>query len=123
MLRRAVTADCVYTVQALGEFYAAVIRKKLISIEQARETVETIASVFLVVAADRECLTDALHAIESDRLPFWGAMFWATARKAGCSLILTEDFQDGRRLGGVTFVNPFAAHNRVPLDVALPPVE
>ncbi len=40
--------------------------------------------------------------------PFWDAMIWATAKRAGCRLLLSEDGQDGRTLGGVTIVNPFA---------------
>lgn len=35
-------------------------------------------------------------------------MLWATARRAGCRLLLSEDLQDGRFLGGVLFRNPFA---------------
>ena len=31
----------------------------------------------------------------------------ATARDAGVSVVLSEDFQDGREIDGVRFVNPF----------------
>ncbi len=34
-------------------------------------------------------------------------MLWAVARAAGCRYLLSEDFQSGRTLGVVTFVNPF----------------
>ena len=57
------------------------------------------------------------------RLAFWDAMLWATPSVSGCSLLLTEDGHDGRKLDGVTFVNPFAAHNRTLIDRALPPLE
>ena len=36
-------------------------------------------------------------------------MIWATARQAGCSTVLSEEMQDGQRLGGVEFVDPFSA--------------
>jgi predicted nucleic acid-binding protein len=52
-------------------------------------------------------LEEALITQQQHGLQFWDAMLWATARRAGCSLIATEDFQDGRTLGGVTFRNPF----------------
>jgi predicted nucleic acid-binding protein len=48
-------------------------------------------------------------------------MLWATARRAGCRLIVTEDFQDGRELGGVRFVNPFGDALPAPLEAALRP--
>ena len=49
-------------------------------------------------------------------------MLWATARDAGCGLVISEDFQDGRTLGGVTFVNPFLERNDTLLRVALAPI-
>jgi predicted nucleic acid-binding protein len=49
-------------------------------------------------------------------------MFWATVQQAGCQLLVSEDFQDGRRLGQVTFLNPFAPTNQALLDRALPPL-
>ncbi len=50
-----------------------------------------------------------MDAVEEHRLSFWDAMLWATARQAGSSAIVSEDMQDGRRLSGVEFINPFAA--------------
>ena len=50
-------------------------------------------------------------------------MLWATAERAGCRLILTEDGHDGRDLEGVRFVNPFNPDNRDLIDLALPPLE
>jgi len=41
-------------------------------------------------------------------LPFWDALLWATAKAAGVSVVLSEDFQDGRELEGVQFRNPFS---------------
>ena len=35
-------------------------------------------------------------------------MIWATARRMGCSAVISEDMPDGRRLGGVEFINPFS---------------
>ena len=53
-------------------------------------------------------------------LSFWDAMLWATAKRAGCRMLFSEDLQDGRRLDGVLFVNPFAPANRKLVDLALP---
>jgi predicted nucleic acid-binding protein len=46
---------------------------------------------------------------------------WATVQQAGCELLLTEDFQDGSKLGWVTFVNPIAPANQALLERELPP--
>ena len=48
-------------------------------------------------------------------------MLWAAARQSGCSAILTEDMQHGRRLGGAAFLNPFAADAATRLAPLLDP--
>ena len=39
---------------------------------------------------------------------FHDALILASALDAGCDTLLTEDFQTGRRVDGLTIVNPFA---------------
>ncbi|MDB5395030.1 MAG: hypothetical protein JWM91_2536 [Rhodospirillales bacterium] len=46
-------------------------------------------------------------------------MILATAKRAGWRLLISEDGQSGRSLGGVTIVNPFAAEPSPPLAEAL----
>ena len=70
--------------------------------------------------ADESDLAVAVIAVEQHGLSFWDAMLWATARRAGCRVLLSEDFQDGRDLGGILFVNPLEPANRKLLDLALP---
>ena len=62
-----------------------------------------------VISADETALIDAVDAVHEHGLSFRHAMIWATARQAGCSTVLSEDMQDGQRLGGVEFVDPFSA--------------
>jgi predicted nucleic acid-binding protein len=45
----------------------------------------------------------------------------ATAERVGLSYLLTEDLQDGRRLGNLTIVNPFRPENSRLIDRILPP--
>jgi len=76
-------------------------------------------TAFPVCTADEDDLDRAMRAVDDHRLSLWDAMLWATARRAGCRLVLSEDFQDGRDLGGVLFVNPFDHANRRLIDLAL----
>ena len=61
-----------------------------------------------------------MEAVARHRLSFWDAMLWATAKAAGCRLILSEDGADGRDLEGVVQVNPFEPSNDRVVDLALP---
>jgi predicted nucleic acid-binding protein len=42
-------------------------------------------------------------------MSYWDALVWATARLNQISVVLSEDFQEGRILEGVRFMNPFGA--------------
>jgi predicted nucleic acid-binding protein len=105
---RAANVDCILTVQALAEFYRVVTGKFSIPPRDAARVVNGWRDVFPLCAADDAALVDAMDAVETHRLAFWDAMLWATARRAGCRAVLSEDFQDGQELGGVIFINPLA---------------
>lgn len=121
LLGRAARSDCVLTVQALGEFFHATTRKNLLESARASALVRDWLDVFRVAAADGAALVDAMDAVADHRLSFWDAMLWATVRQSGCSAILSEDMQDGRRLSGVEFVNPFSADAAARLGPLLQP--
>lgn len=71
--------------------------------------------------ADERALDRAMGEGTQHRLSFWDALLWATADGAGVRYLLTEDYQDGRTLGEVTFVIPFEPRNQPLLDRELPP--
>lgn len=104
--------DCLLTLQSLAEFFAATTRKNRLTPEAAAGFVGDWLEVFPVVPNASADLPDAIRAVESQRISFWDAMLWAAVRRAGCSILLTEDFQDGRELRGVRFINPFLEANQ-----------
>ena len=120
LVSRAAGADCVLTVQSLAEFYYVITRKAAIAVADASPFVSHWAGIFEVATADARALERAIEAVRDHSLGFWDALLWSTARQAGCRLLLSEDFQDGRNLGGVRFVNPFNPDNAAILDAALP---
>jgi predicted nucleic acid-binding protein len=107
--------------QTLAEFANVAIRKAGIPIEDIRRTIDAWRAVLPVQAADQEDLTAALEAVKVHRLPFWDAMLWASAQRAGVRCLLTEDLQDGFILQSVRIVNPFKQANDRLIDEVLPP--
>ena len=95
-------------------------RKLETSPDDARSFLAGLRAVLPVYAADRAGLRQGNGGAQRHGLSFWDAMLWATADRVGVRYLLTEDFQDGRVLGGVTFVNPFAAGNEALLAEILP---
>ena len=93
--------------QSLGELYNAVRKKRPSDLAAAHRWIQRSLVLFEITAALPEDLPEAIDAHQHHDIPFWDAMLWATARRAGCTLFLTEDLQDGRSLEGITFRNPF----------------
>ena len=108
------------TLQALGEFSNVAMRRYKLPGSQTRALVDSWRAALPVHPAAESDLADALDAASRHRLQFWDAMLWATARRMGVRCLLTEDMQDGRELGGVTFVNPFDPANDALIDRILP---
>jgi predicted nucleic acid-binding protein len=119
LMGKAARCDCVLTVQALAEFFHAATRKNMLEPDLASAFVRDWLDVFRVTSADEASLVDAMDAVGEHRLSFWDAMLWATARQTGCSAILTEDMQDGRRLSGIEFINPFGTDAAARLSALL----
>ncbi|MCU0936385.1 MAG: PIN domain-containing protein [Gammaproteobacteria bacterium] len=109
LVDRAVEVDCVLTLQALGEFFHAVTRKGRMPAADAADQVRDWQSLFPVVAARTEDLDRAVTAVLRHGLSFWDAMLWATAKAAGVTVLLSEDFQHDRVLEGIRFRDPFVA--------------
>jgi predicted nucleic acid-binding protein len=96
----------VVSLQVLQEYFAAATRKLGVEAGIARRKVELFANYHLVVLA----VDDVLAAIDLYRLhqlAFWDALIVRAASQGGCSVLYSEDLQDGRSIDGVTVVNPF----------------
>jgi predicted nucleic acid-binding protein len=105
--------------QTMTEFYSVATRKFRIPSREPLLFLDKLRAVLSVHAADER---DFDRATRGDRhgLSFWDALLWATADRIGVRYLLSEDFQDGRTLGGVTFVDPFRSENEQLLAEILP---
>jgi predicted nucleic acid-binding protein len=52
-------------------------------------------------------LNTALEIKAATRLSYWDAAIVSAARALGCTELLSEDMSHGRKIAGVTIVNPF----------------
>jgi predicted nucleic acid-binding protein len=96
----------VVSLQVLQEYFVNVTRKLHVDPRIARRKVELLAE-FDVAAPE---VSDILAAIDLNRLhafSFWDALVLRSAQQAGCSVLLSEDFQHDRTIDGVQVVNPF----------------
>ena len=110
----------VLILQTLAEFYTIATRKLETSPEEARLFLAGLRTTLPVYAAAEIDLDKAIDGALRQGLSFWDALLWATADRIGVRYLITEDFQDGRVLGGVTFVDPFRGENERLLAEILP---
>lgn len=97
--------------QILGEFMSATTRgrRPILTIDEARAQVTLLAEAMPVLDLTSPIVLEAARGVSEHQLSYYDAQIWATARLNQVSTIFTEDFQEGRRLDGVRFVNPLVS--------------
>jgi predicted nucleic acid-binding protein len=100
----------VLSTQVLGEFFrVSTTRLKFpITPAEALETLESYARSWQVFPVTPQVVLAAARGVAAYQLSYWDAQIWAAARLNGVTLVLSEDFQDGQRIAGLTISNPFA---------------
>jgi predicted nucleic acid-binding protein len=98
------------SVQNLAEFFYTSTRKLKppLSPSQAMEQIDRFQTLWPVFSLTPVIVTEAARGVRDHQLAYYDAQIWATARLNGVPVIFSEDFQTGRTLEGVRFVNPFA---------------
>jgi predicted nucleic acid-binding protein len=92
--------------QSLNEF-SCVAPRRGIPISKVRTKVEMLHDLGQLLPLTDVMTLAAFEVVERHMLSFWDALIWAVAKKADLMVVISEDFQHGRVLDGVTFVVPF----------------
>jgi predicted nucleic acid-binding protein len=100
------SGELVTSAQCLNEFCSVALRRG-VPISEIRTKVEMLRDFGPVLAVTDLMTVAALEVVERHTLSFWDALIWAAAKQADITIVMSEDFQHGRVLEGVTFVDPF----------------
>lgn len=119
LILRALDADAVLTAQAIAEFMNVVRRKDQTLFGAALEQAERWAAIFPIAGTTWTIASKAAEFAGRHRLQLWDCVIWQAARSMGASVLLSEDFQDGLSLEGMTVINPFSARNQQRVDLLL----
>ena len=94
--------------QSLNEFYRVVTeRRRFIARDAARRLISSFVP-FCTAPLDRETTIAAWGVQDEQGFGWWDSLLLASAIRAGCSTFFSEDLQAGRRISGLTILNPFA---------------
>lgn len=93
--------------QTLGELFV-VLRRSGASAAEAREILLEFSEAFGTAATEARTMAAATDLTVDHKLQFWDALIVTAAADAGCSMLLSEDMQDGFVTRGMTISNPLA---------------
>ena len=94
--------------QILAEFMSATTRGRspILTIKEALDQTSRLADALPVLDITRLIVLEAGRGAQRHGLSYYDAQIWATARLNQIPTIFTEDFEHGRRIEGVQFLNP-----------------
>ncbi len=107
LIARLPQEQVVVPTQALGELFNVLVRKAGCSRAEARDALLSWRDAFALAETSPEVMVLAAGLAADHQLGIWDAVIVATASRAGCRLLLSEDMQDGFTWGGVTITGPF----------------
>jgi predicted nucleic acid-binding protein len=94
------------SMQVLLEYFAGATRKLRLSVDFAQERVEEYARFKIVILKPADLLA-AIDLHRQHQFSIWDALIIWAALVSNCDTLYSEDLQDGRRIDGLTIVNPF----------------
>ena len=94
--------------QVLSEFGGACLRnlEPRPDSEAIRREVERLVLAFPVLPLTGPVVLEALRGVREHMLSYYDAQIWAVARLGQVGVVLSEDFNPGAVLDGVSFTNP-----------------
>src|SRR5690606_30518176 len=98
----------VIPIQVCFELHHLLTRKRGFASGEAAALVRDYTDGAVIVSSDLAVLEAAFDLAARHRLQIYDAVILASAARAGCEILYSEDMQHGFEWGGVTVINPFA---------------
>ena len=100
--------DINISTQVLGEVFNVLTKKALKEKEEARQMILDLVSNFSVAEILQPSVMKAIDLSFLYGYSYWDSLILATAIDNGCSILYTEDMQDGQVVDGkLKILNPF----------------
>ena len=99
----------VISYQVIQEFVNVARTKfaKPISVPDLQLLVERVLAPLMTIQPSADLVRDALDIHARYQISWYDALIVAAAATANCSVLYSEDLQDGAKIGGVRIENPF----------------
>ena len=107
------------TEQSVIEFLHIATRKAEVPLRDAAAFVYELLEIFELLLAPRDIILRTLENLSNHRLSVWDARMLALCSSHSCTVLFSEDMQDGGVYDGVRVVNPFHGANQATVDEIL----
>jgi predicted nucleic acid-binding protein len=111
LLENLASPGAIVPLPVFGEFFNACRKKKLLDPAVAAEKVDLWARVYDCPAPILEDYMEASKLANEKMLQYFDALIITAAARAGATMLLSEDMQDGLEVAGLRVVDPFAEGN------------
>ncbi len=105
-----IKAEPVISTQTLGEFFNIAYKKLKFSKEDAMIEVERLANSYPVYEIRTENVLHAMKISKNTQFSYWDSLILAMAIDSGCSVLYSEDLNDGQEIEGVKIINPLVVN-------------
>lgn len=99
--------QAIISVQTLGEFYNVTTRKLKLTKNQSQFFCDEIRRMYPVYEITTENVFHAMNISKQTQFSYWDSLIVAMAVDTGCSILYSEDLNNGQEIEGVKIVNPF----------------
>jgi predicted nucleic acid-binding protein len=93
--------------QVAGEFLNVISRGKLALDERDLRSSMALIERWSAGETSLEVVAEGWRLRQETGFQFWDCVILASAIRAGCSYLLSEDYQSGRSVRGTTIISPF----------------
>ena len=98
--------EFVVNTQVLQELWVTVARKFSKSADAVKALIEDLILIDVVLILPEDIL-NTIHWQTQWKISFWDALILVSAKRAGASILYSEDLTHGRSYNGVKVMNPF----------------
>ncbi len=110
VLQGVTTRKGVISYQVVQEFFNVALRKfeEPMTVAEAEQYLTTVFRPLLSVQSSQALFAQALLLSERNHLSWYDSLIVAAALESQCTILYSEDLQDGRRFGDLQIKNPFS---------------
>jgi predicted nucleic acid-binding protein len=111
LVRQVAPTGGIVPLQVIGEFLNVCRQKKMVEPRRAAKRASEFMEGFDCPQTTPEDLIKAFNLADRKMLQYFDSLIITVARRAGATILLSEDMQDGLDVDGLRVVNPFLAGN------------